>query len=88
MASILILTAKGVTKQEVNGNLQTIGNFMQFNQRIFQSVVFPNFNPIIYYSPTTVITKEIHDIVNALKNDKKINQAIKSIEYAGHLNKM
>lgn len=88
MSSILTITVKGNTPQEVNKNLEVIDSFMNSNQTIFTLVssIKPNFNPRIYYSKETVIPKSIHDITTALKTDKIINHAIRGIAYAGHLN--
>jgi len=90
MSSILVIKVKGNTPQEVNKNLQIVDTYMNSSQQIFKliSSINPNFNPRIYYSEETVITKNIHDITNILKTDKTISHAIRTVEYAGHLNKV
>ena len=89
MATILTISIKGVSKPELEKNFQIVDNYMD-QQKIFTLVssTRPNFNPRIYYSSETVISKTIHDICHVLKTDKVINQAVKAVEYAGHLNKV
>jgi hypothetical protein len=90
MASIITVHAKGNTLQEVNKNLETIDSYMNSQQNLFilVSSTRPNFNPRIYYSELTIIPKSIHNITIGLKTGKTINQAVKSIAYSGHLNKV
>jgi len=89
MSSILTVHAKGNTKQEIDKNLEILDSYMnQQNLFILVSSTKPNFNPRVYYSEITIIPKSIHDIINVLKIDKKLNQAVKSIAYSGNLNKI
>ena len=89
MATILTISIKGVSKPELEKNFQIVDNYMD-QQKIFTLVssTRPNFNPRIYYSGETLITKTIHDICHVLKTDKTISHVVKAVEYVGHLNKV
>jgi hypothetical protein len=97
MATVLVITVKGNSPVEINKNLGIIDNFMLsdrqtiFNKNpILENIKFLKkyINPRIYFSEATIITKNMHDLINILKTDKTINGAIRSIEYAPHLNKV
>jgi len=86
MATVLAVTVKGVSKSELDKNFQILDSYMnqQTNFKLVSSTR-PNFNPRIYFSEETVISKIIHDIIDGLKTDKSINTAIRKISFAGHL---
>lgn len=91
MATILAVTVKGFSKPELDKNFQILDSYM--NQRTEFTLVSstkpnPNFNPRIYYSKETLISKTVHDIIHVLKTDKVIDQAVKEIAYAQNLNKV
>jgi len=89
MASILTVTVKGVSKSELDKNFQILDSYMnQQTEFTLVSSTKPNFNPRIYYSNETLITKIIHDVINVLKTDKIINQAVRGISYSQNLNKI
>jgi hypothetical protein len=89
MASILTVTVKGVSKSELDKNFQILDSYMnQQTEFTLVSSTKPNFNPRIYYSSETLITKIIHDVINVLKTDKIINQAVRGISYSQNLNKI
>jgi hypothetical protein len=89
MATVLAIHIKGVSKPELEKNFQIVDSYMG-QQTIFELVssTKPNYNPRIYYNKETVVTKIIHDICHVLKTDKTISQAVRAVEYAGHLNKI
>lgn len=89
MSSILTIHAKGNSKTELNKSFEIIDAFMNNQNTLFTliSSTDPNFNPRIYYSETTIITKSIHDLASALKTDKTVNQVVKAVSYSGNLNK-
>lgn len=89
MATILTVTVKGVSKSELDKNFQILDSYMnQQTEFTLVSGTKPNFNPRIYYSSETLITKIIHDVINVLKTDKTINQAVRGIAYSQNLNKI
>ena len=89
MASILTVTVKGVSKSELDKNFQILDSYMnQQTEFTLVSSTKPNFNPRIYYSSETLIIKTIHDVINVLKTDKTINQAVRGIAYSQNLNKI
>lgn len=89
MATILTIKAKGNTQTEINKNLEIIDSYMNSVTILkLVSSIRPNFNPRIYYNETTIIPKNIQDIVTFLRTDKTINHAIKEVAYVGHLNKV
>jgi len=87
MSSVLTITVKGVAKSELDKNFEIVDSYMNSKQTNFKLVssTRPNFNPRIYFSEETVISKIIHDIIDGLKTDKSINTAIRKISFAGHL---
>jgi hypothetical protein len=89
MATVLTVTVKGVSKSELDKNFQILDSYMN-QQTEFKliSSTKPNFNPRIYYSGETLIIKTIHDVINVLKTDKTINQAVRGIAYSQNLNKI
>lgn len=89
MATILVIHIKGVSKPELEKNFQVVDSYMnQQTNFTLVSSTRPNFNPRIYYSKETIITKEIHDVCNVLKTEKTICYAVRAVEYTGHLNKV
>ena len=89
MATILTVEVKGVSKPELEKNFQTVDSYMG-QQKIFELVssTRPNYNPRIYYNQKTINSKDVHDIITVLKTDKVICHAVRTVEYAGHLNKV
>jgi len=89
MATVLTVTVKGVSKSELDKNFQILDSYMnQQSEFKLVSSTKPNFNPRIYYSSETLIIKTIHDVINVLKTDKTINQAVRGIAYSQNLNKI
>jgi len=90
MATVLTISVKGNSKSELNKNFELIDSYMTEKQKVFVLVssTKPNYNPRIYYSSTTVESKLVHDIINSLKTDKTINQAIRGIAFAPHLSRV
>jgi len=89
MATVLTVTVKGVSKSELDKNFQILDSYMnQQSEFKLVSSTKPNFNPGIYYSSETLIIKTIHDVINVLKTDKTINQAVRGIAYSQNLNKI
>ncbi len=89
MSAVLIITAKGNGAKEIRDNLHLIDSFMNRPEvilKVCSDGYFPNLR--VYYTPEVVSSKYIHDLIISMRSDKKINSAIKSIEYSTSLNRI